>query len=763
MSGGPVLSAVARRRAKTNASAATSSDSPREVDDNPSVPVDATPAVTTITPFSPLKRKTSARNLKPNGQSFSQTMEPRSRKRFKAPQSPRVILATEVPVPLDYPRERPYSPSQPLDVSSDEEDGIPPSAQSSSGIGHTTPQVAEIDSPVRSAKNIPSLVEVENYFTLTPEEAYSITGRRMAARIILLNEGESLLFVGTMELTLLQGSIQLLGTILTPSRTSHRIFAPRTHPIPILDVLGQPTGTIPQHPNQKRPQLTSELPGRIIESLSSSHVVLVFQELVTGVEGLGRVVPTFAGIFEPDNRDRGVTERILESVHIYKSESQVDTSFYFPDDWQRAISNILSDTSGGDPSTVGNHLCDAPVILVRGAKNSGKSTFSRSLANSLTSRYQKVAFIECDIGQSEFTPGGMVSLNLLTTPIFGPPFTHPSRPRYAHFIGSTSPKTSPSHYLAALSDLAQRYQMEVKYSGSFSDDTSDDEELVKNSESVPLVINTQGWVKGMGADLLRSIEESFTPTHVVEFQSPHIPPSLETFHGRPTVFLEESRLNTSNTRTRSMKLLPIVSSSHSTRFSGAELRSLALASYFYGRLDHKNNDSNSDNWITYWDTSLSLRGTAPIAIDIHSTLESIAIVAPAGDDVVPADLPRAIVCGVVGLVAPESPTTPPETPYIQGALPPPPQNSRCVGLGFVRGASATHLHLITPVSTSQLRLCRILILGELTMPVWAFLETEGGAIEENGLPFLQWGRSIVEDAGGERRRIRRNIMRRGQL
>ncbi|CAE6443558.1 unnamed protein product [Rhizoctonia solani] len=762
MSGGPVLSAVARRRAKIDAAATTTSDPPRAVGDNTGALVDAAPPATGITPSSPLKRKTSARSLRSNGQPISQTIETRSRKRPKAPQPPRGIPATEVPVPLDYPRERPYSPSQPLDVSSSEEDGILPSAQGTPGIGHITPQAAEIDPPVRSVKNIPSLIEMKNYFNLTSEEAYSVTGRRMAARIVLLNEGESLLFVGTMELTLLQGSIRLLGTILTPSRTSHRIFAPRTHPIPVLDALGQPTGTTSRQPNHKRPHLASELPGRIIESVSSLHAVLVLQELVTGVEGLSQVIPTFAGIFEPDNRDKGITERILESVHIYRSESQVDTSFHFPDDWQRAISNILSDTSGGDSSTVANHLCDAPVILVRGAKNSGKSTFSRSLANNLTSRYHKVAFIECDIGQSEFTPGGIVSLNLLTTPIFGPPFTHPSRPSYAHFIGSTSPKTSPSHYLAALSDLAQRYQLEVKYSGSFGDDTTD-EELVKNSESVPLVINTQGWVKGMGADLLRSIEDSFAPTHVVEFQSPHITSSLETSHGRPTLFSEESSQNTLNSRSQLIKLPPIVSSSHSTRFSGADLRSLALGSYFYGRLDHKKNESNLDNWVTHWDTSLSLRSTAPTAIDTHSALESIAIVAPAGDDVVPADLPRAIVCGVVGLVAPDSPSTPPETPYIQGALPPLPQNSRCVGLGFIRGASATHLHLITPVPTSQLRLCRILILGELTMPVWAFLEAEGSAIEENGLPFLQWGRSIAEDAGGERRRIRRNIMRRGQV
>jgi polynucleotide 5'-kinase involved in rRNA processing len=41
------------------------------------------------------------------------------------------------------------------------------------------------------------------------------------------------------------------------------------------------------------------------------------------------------------------------------------------------------------------------------------------VADSLSSRYQRVAFLECDPGQSEFTPGGMVALNLIQNPLFG--------------------------------------------------------------------------------------------------------------------------------------------------------------------------------------------------------------------------------------------------------------------------------------------------------------------------------------------------------
>jgi len=43
-------------------------------------------------------------------------------------------------------------------------------------------------------------------------------------------------------------------------------------------------------------------------------------------------------------------------------------------------------------------------------------------------RYAKVAFLECDVGQTEFTVPGVVSLHTLSSPVFGPPYTHQQLP-----------------------------------------------------------------------------------------------------------------------------------------------------------------------------------------------------------------------------------------------------------------------------------------------------------------------------------------------
>ncbi|CBI15311.3 unnamed protein product, partial [Vitis vinifera] len=54
-----------------------------------------------------------------------------------------------------------------------------------------------------------------------------------------------------------------------------------------------------------------------------------------------------------------------------------------------------------------------PVALVCGAKNCGKTAFSRHLLNILLQRYQKVAYLDTDVGQTEFTPPGFLSLTVI--------------------------------------------------------------------------------------------------------------------------------------------------------------------------------------------------------------------------------------------------------------------------------------------------------------------------------------------------------------
>ena len=67
-------------------------------------------------------------------------------------------------------------------------------------------------------------------------------------------------------------------------------------------------------------------------------------------------------------------------------------------------------------------------LLVCGPVDVGKSTLCRYLVNYLLNRWPVVCYVDLDVGQSEFTVPGVVSLHLLTEPVLGPPMTHLRRP-----------------------------------------------------------------------------------------------------------------------------------------------------------------------------------------------------------------------------------------------------------------------------------------------------------------------------------------------
>ncbi|KAK3755025.1 hypothetical protein QZH41_011062 [Actinostola sp. cb2023] len=140
-----------------------------------------------------------------------------------------------------------------------------------------------------------------------------------------------------------------------------------------------------------------------------------------------------------------------------------------------------------------------PVVLICGGKGVGKSTFARFVMNSLLNSCSEVCYLECDVGQTELTPPTILSLNRVTTPSLGPPFTHLKWPERAYFYGDVSPKDNPDLYIKSISSLYRHYQ-----------------EILTTT---PLVINTQGWVKGLGIPLLMDVIRITNPTHIVQINS----------------------------------------------------------------------------------------------------------------------------------------------------------------------------------------------------------------------------------------------------
>ena len=103
-------------------------------------------------------------------------------------------------------------------------------------------------------------------------------------------------------------------------------------------------------------------------------------------------------------------------VQLAESSKAAMTSSYPPPAWHEAVAGLVLQ---GPSSSVNGGCARRLSCLVLGAKNVGKSSFARVLLNRLLSLHPRVAYLDCDPGQPEFTPPGLLSLHLVDKPVDG--------------------------------------------------------------------------------------------------------------------------------------------------------------------------------------------------------------------------------------------------------------------------------------------------------------------------------------------------------
>jgi polynucleotide 5'-hydroxyl-kinase GRC3/NOL9 len=384
----------------------------------------------------------------------------------------------------------------------------------------------------------------------------------------------------------------------------------------------------------------------------------------------------------------------------------------------------------------------------------------------------------------------------------------------AHYIGATSPRSSPSHYLAAIQATLEAYRLDVQVpSSTFSpsdevaDDVDDDRRI---HDFIPLVINTMGWTKGLGADLNKKIEDMAQPTHVYEIEGdisisegqPWPPPPVPDPTKNPYSYPGSDR------EMKSHLLTAIPPSVLSTNYTAADHRALSILSYFYAifsspsylmpqiQADNSLLLALSDPGLTalQWDTSLPLLAQPPYEVDSR-VFRSLVLSGAGSEDVIPTEVGMVLNAALVGLVACQfdsemgSGNAPRETaddertiPYIQGRAPPSPAISSCLGIALIRSTSAAgsssgpssldlqtlQMHILTPLPPPYLAQAKVVVKGEMELPVWGWLDhrvdtASVAGLDQGKMPYLQWGKGPEGALGSERRRVRRNLMRRGQM
>lgn len=139
--------------------------------------------------------------------------------------------------------------------------------------------------------------------------------------------------------------------------------------------------------------------------------------------------------------------------------------------------------------------------VIAGGKGVGKSTMARYLANKLLATNESVIFLDFDPGQAEFTPAGCLSLTIVDEPLLGPNFTHLKIPYLQLYLGSVDVTRCLEQYVAGVKKLV--------------DLLNDDPKLSHR----PIIVNTMGFCKGIGWDLINYVIKVSLPTDVIQILS----------------------------------------------------------------------------------------------------------------------------------------------------------------------------------------------------------------------------------------------------
>jgi hypothetical protein len=759
-----------------------------------------------------------------------------------------------------------------------------------------------------------------------------------------LRHDETLSLLGIGCVRVLRGCVQIGGAVLSTSTggfQSAKVHAPICHALPVLRCV--PPARLPGHKasptdaSQKEDAHDDEAAPLLTQPFDA---IIKLTPLTSPITALGQVCPigglatpfsappnlelgnlhqlaTIKVLLAPDVDQLANRQKRLTSTGAYPTAGLSAT--YIPHAWQSALHRLATSAL----SAAQHPQEESVVALIRGNRKVGKSTLSRMALERLLSLGSNiggaVAYLELDLGQSDFGPPGMVALHVFKredatladegagqtageTPTsgtglaqstengdrqvargacvtLGPGWCQPRVPARAHFVGDVTPRDDPESYVAAVHDLIEYFRTHIQPGQA---------DAAGIQQRVPLVINTQGWIKGLGADLAARLEPLLRPTHILDViprgPSGIVPPPTRgprwldvdgaILGAGPEIAALESvsqlEFASSGPADAEQSSQPTVSAGTSeqtgagdggatppryvtevaSKLAPTEARLLTLMSYLYAQ-GLAPASSFGAAVRGSWNFTEPLVHRLPLVVDVDQGLKAGIRVLALGSSVPDSLKLMAINSSIVAITVSDSDSEAAggddvavDAAQKDGEVVNPWKRafdraarivhsgerlrSRCVGLGIVRSidVDAGHVHLLTPVDPEFLGGLKLesgagraigLVKGAIELPVWASLDLEAirearesrlnvvpalgrpGAAEDaeggerqasdgpllagmprNQVPYLEWPhvanlarlnpksqRDAATDAplqlGSEKRRVRRNLMRKSQF
>ncbi|XP_012940738.1 polynucleotide 5'-hydroxyl-kinase NOL9 [Aplysia californica] len=500
---------------------------------------------------------------------------------------------------------------------------------------------------------------------------------------------------GRASITVLMGSVTILGYPLQPGRP-YPVFSPVTGGLLSLFASGDKLKA--QDVKEEITKQGFSDQEQSLDSIGSNTIAVLLVKKLDSV--LCDYVTTFipyTQLFNPvpqreeyQSMPRGVTlpkvglkvaphgEFVSSCLNMSSEHQDV------LDRWRK----LVSQQEGDQP----------PGVVCCGAKNSGKSTFTRMLINASLQSVKSVAYLECDIGQTEFSPPATVSLHIISEPVLGAPFCHQRHAESMVFFGDVSPSTDPSVYVQCLTHVYKAY--------------------TDLAQPLPLIVNTMGFTEGLGLMLLIDTVNITKPDVVVQIESysqaanlPALTHEMVALDPGWTVNqspAEDPKKKMEETHKHELLLLMTLANQHrgfNVKLKPVDLRNLSLLSSLSLGLER----------------SVQLNSVPPYCVPYAQLAVHVC-----HHSVPSSELLMALDASVVALcVADISQLTKEreEMPYTFKEMP----VCECLGLGIVRGVDTDKglLYVVTTLPAVTLRKVNTVLKGSLTLPDQLILKQKG--------------------------------------
>ncbi|XP_039698270.1 polynucleotide 5'-hydroxyl-kinase NOL9 isoform X2 [Pteropus medius] len=312
--------------------------------------------------------------------------------------------------------------------------------------------------------------------------------------LLLLPLEQGFTFSGMCRVTCLYGQVQVFGFTISQGQPSQDVFSTYTHSRLTINAVHY---SMPEKSKKEmkreartllRPHLNQDDRCWLMKNFSPLCSIVMLENLKTSTVNFIISHPGLSYIFVQESPTFQINSEYfaLRSVGIRKEKKK--NGLRLTESALSALEELVNVSC--------EEVDGCPVILVCGSQDVGKSTFNRYLINQLLNSISCVDYLECDLGQTEFTPPGCISLLNITEPILGPPFTHQRTPQKMVYYGKAACKNNYENYIEIIKYVFSSYRRES-----------------------PLIVNTMGWVTDKGLLLLIDLIRLLSPSHVVQFSS----------------------------------------------------------------------------------------------------------------------------------------------------------------------------------------------------------------------------------------------------